>query len=87
MAFVILLALQGAVGMQQALGRRAVLSSAALACLGPQRASASYRTGLIAPGSAERCENGEGAACDRLSDGNEYVRMLQVRPPRSECAI
>jgi len=78
--FTLLALVQGVAGVQQCLGRRAVLGSAALACLGPQRAFASTRDGLIAKGSEERCENGEGAACDRLAGANDYVRMLQVRP-------
>lgn len=62
-----------------ALSRRAVLSTALAACLGPRCADASTRDGLLAPGSEERCENGEGAACERLAGGNEYVKSLQER--------
>ena len=67
-------------------GRRAVLSGAA-AALAPLAALAAdedakdvtkYKNfNLFGEGSAERCENGEGAACERLSDGSEYIRKLQ----------
>lgn len=32
---------------------------------------------LFSEGSAERCENGEGAACDRLAGGSELILELQ----------
>lgn len=67
-------------------GRRAVLAGAA-AALAPLAALAAdedakdvtkYKNfNLFGEGSAERCENGEGAACERLSDGSEYIRKLQ----------
>lgn len=60
------------------LGRRAVLSTAAVCCISPP-AHASTAADLLGKGTAERCVNGEGEACDRLAGGNEYVRMLQER--------
>jgi hypothetical protein len=59
-------------------GRRAVLSTAAVCCTAPP-ACASTAADLLGKGTAERCENGEGEACGRLAEGNEYVRMLQER--------
>ena len=44
-----------------------------------QRAAASTRETLFGTGSAERCENGEGEACSRLADGNDYIMKLQAR--------
>ena len=32
---------------------------------------------LFGEGSAERCENGQGAACDKLADGSELILQLQ----------
>jgi hypothetical protein len=67
------------------LGRRAVLSTAtavistAAVCCIVSPAHASTAADLLGKGNAERCVNGEGEACDRLAEGNEYVRMLQER--------
>lgn len=70
-------------------GRRTVLASAAAAAasaLAPPPAALAaeeakvtqYKNfNLFGEGSAERCENGEGAACERLADGSEYIRKLQ----------
>ena len=34
---------------------------------------------LFGEGSAERCESGEGAACDKLAGGSELILELQKR--------
>ena len=64
-------------------GRRAVLGAAAFGLL-RQPALASTAADLLGKGSAERCESGEGEACERLAGGNEYVRALQERSRRNK---
>uniref|UniRef100_A0A7S0LC77 PS II complex 12 kDa extrinsic protein n=1 Tax=Coccolithus braarudii TaxID=221442 RepID=A0A7S0LC77_9EUKA len=62
--------------------RRHVLVSAGAACamltVGSQ-CIASTRETLSAPGSAERCEGGEGDACTSLAEGNALILQLQAR--------
>ena len=47
------------------------------ALLSPAIASASTREGLLAKGSDTRCEIGDGAACEKLAEGNPYILQLQ----------
>ena len=49
-------------------------------------AAASTRADLFRVGNDERCEMGTGEACERLADGNEYIRQLQekTKPKRAE---
>ena len=42
-------------------------------------AAASTRADLFRVGNDERCEMGTGEACERLADGNEYIRQLQEK--------
>jgi len=55
-----------------------LLAAAAIAAA-PQHSEASTRDTLLAPGSAERCEYGEGEACERLAEGNPYILALQKK--------
>lgn len=58
--------------------RRAVVFGAA-AALTPFEALASTSATIFGEGSSERCENGEGEACERLSDGNDLIKKLQAQ--------
>lgn len=70
------------------LTRRAALLGGGAAALGsvPLLALASTRADLLPPGSAERCESGEGEACERLAGDNAYVKMLQERSRAKKAA-
>lgn len=59
--------------------RRAAIFGAAAVVGNPTKAHASTRAGLSGVGSEERCENGEGEACERLADGNPLILELQQR--------
>ena len=61
------------------LSRRVVSALAASAVLAPTSTLASTKDTIFGVGSDERCENGEGAACERLAEGNELVAKLQAR--------
>ena len=50
----------------------------------PDGARASTRESLLAQGSDERCENGEGAACERLAGDNDLIRQLQAQSKRNK---
>ena len=68
------------------IGRRSLVLGTAAALLAPipaARAEAPVKTtdykgfNLFGEGSAERCENGQGAACAQLADGSELILQLQ----------
>ena len=65
--------------LEPPLSRRAATVCAASALLAPRGAFASTKESIFGVGNDERCENGEGAACERLADGNELVAKLQAR--------
>lgn len=70
-------------------GRRSVIFGATAAALTPSTHSARAEGDTVAnptnfkgfnlfgEGSAERCENGQGAACERLAEGSELILKLQ----------
>jgi len=61
------------------LSRRAVVLSGIPLSTAASSASASQRSDLVGAGSSERCESGDGEACERLSEGNPYIQKLQAR--------
>lgn len=74
----ILLLVATACALQQPLSRRSVAGALAWAAA-PPRGRASTRESLLGEGSDERCENGEGAACERLAEDIPIVRQLQEK--------